>query len=201
MTKNSSELGHYLVAICQGAAYIRVVGQGNMNNCGPLQSFVDQQRQLGIHELYFDLKDCKGFDSTFMGLLIGFRSAEEAKGPDAFDDDDWGVPSRSSAPGSAEDSASQEGARVYLVNSSSAHQKLLGEVGIDHLVEVSNRRIPCPESMNLLRLTPQVSSTEAHLGRVLKAHQNLIQANKKNESEFGTFLRMVQQELDRPPRP
>ncbi len=189
MTKNSSELGHYKVAICSAAVYIQVVGQGNMNNCGPLQDFVRQQIEQGIQEFYFDLKSCKGFDSTFMGLLVGFRSNASST-DDSFDDwdDDFSE---------SQSDLSSSSMRIYMINTDSAHRKLLEEVGIDNVVEISENQHPCPEVINLTKLNPTSSTAQQHLKRVVQAHRNLIQANKKNEKTFGSFLKMIKQELQK----
>ena len=70
-----SSQGHFLVATTDSVVYARVVGLGNMNNSVALKRFLDQLREKGYEKFIFDLEECSGFDSTFMGILLGLALA------------------------------------------------------------------------------------------------------------------------------
>jgi hypothetical protein len=56
--------------------YSRVVGLGTMNNSVSFKQFLDHLRHKGYRKFVFDLADCEGFDSTFMGILLGLALGE-----------------------------------------------------------------------------------------------------------------------------
>jgi hypothetical protein len=63
--------GHFLVAASDGAVYTRVIGLGTMNNSIAYKQFLDRLQREGYRRFIFDLSQCEGFDSTFMGILLG----------------------------------------------------------------------------------------------------------------------------------
>src|SRR5688572_4837700 len=66
--------GTFRVARSGGTVYVRVSGLGNMNNSVTLKAFADQMLSEGYRNFVVDLADCRGVDSTFMGILLEFRS-------------------------------------------------------------------------------------------------------------------------------
>ncbi len=69
-------MGHFLVASNDEVVFARVIGLGTMNNTVSLKQFLDGQRERGFRKFVFDLSKCDGFDSTFMGILLGIALRE-----------------------------------------------------------------------------------------------------------------------------
>ena len=63
--------GHFLVATSDDIVFSRVVGLGTMNNSIGFQQFIVNLERKGDRKFIFDLSECDGFDSTFMGILLG----------------------------------------------------------------------------------------------------------------------------------
>lgn len=63
--------GYFLVATSDDIVYSRVVGLGTMNNSIGFQQFIVDLKTKGYRKFIFDLSQCEGFDSTFMGILLG----------------------------------------------------------------------------------------------------------------------------------
>lgn len=59
------------MATSDDIVFARVVGLGTMNNCVSFKQFLDHLKERGFGKFVFDLSDCEGFDSTFMGILLG----------------------------------------------------------------------------------------------------------------------------------
>ena len=59
------------MATTDEVVYARVVGLGTMNNSFSFKQFLEHLREKGFRKFVFDLSDCRGFDSTFMGILLG----------------------------------------------------------------------------------------------------------------------------------
>ena len=69
--------GYFLVAASDDIVYSRVVGLGTMNNSIAFQQFIMNLERKAERKFIFDLSQCDGFDSTFMGILLGI--SREAK--------------------------------------------------------------------------------------------------------------------------
>jgi len=72
--RRSGSGGIFEVARSRDTVYIRVVGLGSMTNSPTFQGFADQMRKRGYVQFVCDLGECRGVDSTFMGLLVGLHS-------------------------------------------------------------------------------------------------------------------------------
>ena len=55
--------------------FVRVAGVGNLENSIPLRRFLDSARERGYRKFVFELGACEGFDSTFMGTILGVALA------------------------------------------------------------------------------------------------------------------------------
>lgn len=65
--------GTFRIARSRDAVYVRVHGLGNMNNCMTFKEFIDRMQSEGYRTFVIDLAECRGIDSTFMGILLGLR--------------------------------------------------------------------------------------------------------------------------------
>ena len=63
--------GEFFVATTDDVVLTRIVGLGTMNNSVAFQQFVDHLLAQGYPKFVFDLASCDGFDSTFMGIVLG----------------------------------------------------------------------------------------------------------------------------------
>ena len=207
MIHSSDAQGHYLVTANLGTVYVQVVGLGSMNNCFSLQDFLHDLHGKGYCQFIFDLKECRGFDSSFMGVLIGLcnrRSSEPSGSTGA-----PSSPSPSNISASTSDGDGQGGTssdpgarsashRVIIVNCSDEQRKLLSSVGVDRVVELCQQPInfPVPEA-KLSRVKQEPVGVERQLRSIVKAHQDLIQLEGANEEKFGAFVNLVKQELEK----
>ena len=61
----------FQVAVYKGVLCARVVGLGTQANCATFHQYLAACCDEGYRKLILDLSSCTGFDSTFMGVLIG----------------------------------------------------------------------------------------------------------------------------------
>jgi len=73
-TPGSSQ-GAFWVATSDDVVLTRVVGLGTMNNSVPFQQLSEHLIGRGYRKFIFDLGECRGFDSTFLGILLGLAQA------------------------------------------------------------------------------------------------------------------------------
>ena len=157
--------GHVLASCHQQTVYCRVVGLGNSNNCGPFRDFSDRMQAQGCAHFILDFSSCEGVDSTFLGVLLGIAMSDGPRRPE-----------------------------VVVVNATRPVRRVLGEVGIDHLVQVCRDDVELPD-IPLSRLEPTDATDADRIGMMLTAHENLCRLEGDNVERFGNFLRLLRAEL------
>jgi hypothetical protein len=212
------------IAVARGSdlVVIRVVGKGNMLNASALSDFVETQRKAGFKRFVFDMERCHGLDSTFMGVMVGMQSqlnsGSEPKIPAA-------APSAPATPAaeilvpinpreaaealraelssasqpqsSAPAEAASGGADgiISAVNVSSNVRDLMGMLGVDKFVKV---RGSCDLTQLETTILPEKNIAPDERRRlVLKAHETLVEADKRNLAQFGPFLKTLSSELSK----
>lgn len=63
--------GRFLVAVSGNVVFARVLGLATMQNSVSFKEFLERVQEEGYRKFVLDLDECPGFDSTFMGILLG----------------------------------------------------------------------------------------------------------------------------------
>mgnify|MGYP001617269083 CR=1 FL=1 len=206
--RHESGVARDYIAVARGSdlVVIHVVGKGNMLTAPVLADFVEQQRKFGFRRFVFDLERCKGLDSTFMGVMVGMYSTLNVGVP--------AVPPAAAQTKNSEDlvpmspaeaaaelasalsgkaPASAADALVSAVNVSPELRTLMGMLGVDKFVKVRGN---CDLSQLETTILPEKSLGPDDRRRlILRAHENLVEIDKRNEAQFGDFLKMLSMEL------
>ena len=161
----AAESGYYEAAVGKNAVFVRAHGLASMNNCLCVRDFVDHMLETGHLFVVFDLADCTGMDSTFMGLLAGAATYDLNE----------------HTPG------------VAVVNADKSLQGLLKEVGIDELVLIESEPFEDP-AIQFIRLPEKTDETE-RLACIVQAHQKLIPLSDQNEKIFGPLIASIEAEM------
>lgn len=151
--------GHLEVARTGDTIYARVVGLGNFNNAGPLREYCEGAFLTGFHNVIVDLAACTGLDSTFMGTMIGFLSA------DAVDKD----------------------IVVTVVNATPPTMRAMKSLGLPQILPVKPDPVEFPKC-RLERLREGWQDQRRRTRLIKDAHLALIRADKENEVRFGPFV-------------
>ncbi|MBI3722547.1 STAS domain-containing protein [bacterium] len=160
------------VARAGDAVYVRVTGLGNMGNAPIFKAFADKQIEEGYRRFVVDLETCRGIDSTFMGTLLDIeRSTLEGKTRRKLSESD------DSDPG------------VLLVNVDDHCRKQLNSVGLDALLRIAGDRATLPKGLELQVLETRDVAPQDRLKLILKAHQERVAIDERNEAKFGAFLK------------
>jgi anti-sigma B factor antagonist len=64
----------YLVFKEANPVILQVQGRASFDNCAPVREFFANRRQAGQTQFVVDLKNCRGMDSTFLGILAGLAN-------------------------------------------------------------------------------------------------------------------------------
>lgn len=157
--------GHFEVAVCDDTLYVRAVGLASMYNSSSLEAFANQQLAAGCRHVIFDLGECSGMDSTFMGVMAGLVKGEGDLPPP----------------------------RVTVVNAGPRNLRLLEGVGLTEVVKVIRDWMASPGLET--EILHNDLSGEERLELVRRAHQKLIELNPKNREAFAPYLRLIEEEL------
>lgn len=102
-----------LVARDGATAFVRVIGLANLRIAPMLDAFLIAERGSGMRQACFDLAECSGMDSTFMGLLVGHHQDLAAAG-----------------------------GRLLVVRSSEHNRHLLDMLGVSSVIQVADCAVP-----------------------------------------------------------
>lgn len=197
-----------------GMVIVRVIGAGNMLTAPALIDFYEQQFASGFRRYVFDLQSCQALDSTFMGCMVGLANLLKKEPRKEAADSAPPMPSTAAeepveelspaealealkqvlAPGG--EASAKESVFAVAINSSPEVRELLGILGVDKFVPLlGSVQLPDLETTVLpnLDMTP-----DQRRDMILKAHENLVEIDKRNEAHFGAFLKSLSSELSKP---
>jgi hypothetical protein len=160
--------GVFRIARSGDAIYVRVVGLATMTNSATFKDFADRMQSEGYRAFVVDLAECRGVDSTFMGLLLGLAQG--------------------SGSGSARD-------KLLVVNANAHCRKQMESIGLHRLLRIQSEPAALPCDLALHELPESEPSPVQRLKLIMKAHQDLIAIDKKNEEKFGAFLKDIAKNL------
>ena len=205
-----------------GLIIIRVLGAGNMLNAPALSEFTEQQVENGFRRFVFDFQSCQALDSTFMGCMVGLANnlrkesaadkpaaAPQTAQPAANEDDAKeeeieelspeealaALKAQLSARAEAESKLSDTPFAV-AVNASAEVRELLGILGVDKFVPLLGH-LAFPE-LEMTELPNVEMTPDKRRIMILRAHENLVEIDKRNEAQFGAFLKSLSDELSKP---
>ena len=162
-----------LVATEESIAFVRVLGRGSFKVSRVLKSFCNQMMDKGTTELVFDMIDCVGMDSTFMGVLAGLSSRFKKAGV---------------------------AGEVVMINLNTRTSGSLETLGLSHLVTshmAGSTPAKYEESLQkLTNLDMQESTTRETAEMMLEAHENLVDATPENLARFKDVLRYLREDLE-----
>ena len=214
------------LAVARGAGLVivRVMGMGNMVTAPTLDEFFEQERKAGFRRFIFDMTHCRGMDSTFMGCMVGMVNAltreilpETGPGvPDGIqlsaqtpnveipvEPDDYDVQPLSPQEALAmlqkhltsHETQINHGPCVIAVNVSEEVRELMNILGVDKFVRVGG--VVELKQLETELLPGLEMAPDKRKALVLKAHENLVEIDKRNEVQFGAFLKSLSTELAR----
>jgi anti-anti-sigma regulatory factor len=152
----------YLVQTASDPVVLVVNGRASYLNCAPVSQFFDKLLKSGRRKVTIDFSRCTGMDSTFLGIVAG--AALEAR--------------KGEPPGD-----------LTLMGLSTRNLELVRNLGLFRLVTVDTGQYPlafAPEAAKVLGSASQQDPANARL--ILKAHENLVEADENNRGKFQDVL-------------
>ncbi len=169
--------GNLLVAVKAAFALIKVSGRATFKLAPSLKRFCMNALDHGCRQIIFDMEECQGMDSTFMGVLAGV--AIHPGGGDA---------------------------KVIVINLSPRTHEMLVTLGLERVLECHALNEPLPELKQRLAAALHLEGLEDDNDRVLslttmlQAHQHLVDIDPENLARFRDVLTYLNQEVQRSPQ-
>jgi len=169
-----------LVGDLGSVTWIRVEGVANHSNCGAIRDYVRQRFEEGGRRFVFDMENCRGIDSTFIGMIYHLAvDVDEKEGEGGVD----------------------------LINTSDRNANAIRKLGLDWAIGIDRGDERWSNETVLVRENIANSLPEQELSRrekaemILDAHQILLESNEANESRFRDVVDQLRDELDREDSP
>lgn len=164
-----------LVGCLGSVAWVRVEGAANYENAACIRDFLNGRFEKGWRQFVVDLENCRGIDSTFIGIL--YRLAAKV-------------------------SESRNDGSVEVINPGERNAKSISKLGLDSLIRVDREGTRWKEEQELVakNLTkpyhcPPLDKKE-QTQLVLEAHEALVAANDENRSRFCDVVEFLRQDLE-----
>ena len=161
------------VALEAPLAFVRVAGRASFKVGTALKQFGLAAVDGGCQTMAFDMADCSGMDSTFMGVLAGI-ALRLRKG----------------------------GGAMVLFNLNVRTRGLVGTLGLDQIVEAHEAgQLPthlqelADRSLRLNSLRPEAESKHTTARTMLEAHEHLVQVDPANQPRFKDVLAFLREDL------
>jgi len=157
------------VAVIDKTVYLKPFGCATQRNSLGIPDFLRAMFRAGCIYVAFDLAECKGMDSTFLGVIADAATCN---------------PSRA-------------GKTVVVFNAGDALVQLLRRIGVLPMVSLGSAKVEPPSPIHLRQIDfIHFPKTEYQkLQTVRRLHEQLVQLNEKNRRLFGPFLAMLEEEL------
>ncbi len=163
-----------LAAIYKGAALVQVKGRGSFKVGPALKEFAVTALTNGCRLFVFDMNDCTGMDSTFMGVLAGVAMKVKE----------------------------EPGGRIVLINMNTKSQNLLETLGVTRLVETHPVGDTSEEVKSLFAglvgseaLSSAIDDRKLTLETMLEAHEDLVKVSPDNLPKFRSVMAYLSADL------
>ena len=156
-------------------AWVKVNGSANHENAACIKDFLYGRLDKGWRRFVVDLADCRGIDSTFIGML--YRLAKRVT-----EEDSCGI--------------------VDVINPGERNAKSIRKLGLDGCISIDSEGNRWQQERELVDANLGMPPCHGPLDRiehaefVLEAHEALIAANEENRGRFCDVVEFLRQELE-----
>ncbi len=157
---------HIFITTFEKTIVAKLSGLGTLHNCFNFYNFILNMRDKDYRFIYIDLSECRGMDSTFMGMLVDiYRKYVQLNG------------------------------NVWVSNPSEYALRQLTLLGISEVIEIRNYSKDNDLKFEDFSVDSTEFETEDWLRFVKQSHENLVTIDSRNKDRFDKFLQTLQQEM------
>jgi anti-sigma B factor antagonist len=168
---SQNETSSFLVDAYSDPVIVKITGRVSFMNSGPLRDFFSQTMGGGKRRFIVDFADCTSMDSTFLGIMAG--AALDLR--------------RFDPPGS-----------IILCRLGARNLELVRNLGLHRIMTVDSGELAMDFGAPAGQLENKMGKAELENARlVLRAHENLIEADEKNRSKFQDVVGFLKNQVER----
>lgn len=167
----SAEEPQFLVNPYNEPVIIRLNGKASFLNSAPLKDFLSRMIAQGKSQFVVDFSDCKGMDSTFLGILAGV-GIELMRGD---------------VKGS-----------IVLTRLGPRNLELVRNLGLHRIMTVDDGDTAATEDAagEALERSPDQQSEIENARLVLQAHESLVELDESNKTKFQDVISFLRNQVE-----
>jgi anti-sigma B factor antagonist len=148
---------------------VQIHGRANFLNCSPLRAFFRKMVDDGQADFLLDFSECKGMDSTFLGILAGAALDLQKISPKG---------------------------SIELTSLDKRNLELVKNLGLHRIVKITENPVSkisklSPDTENL---TGGDQTEEQKKEMLIGAHEDLVEIDKANLEKFQDLLTFLKNE-------
>lgn len=163
---SATEKSAFLVNITEASVFILIQGKATFLNASTFKQFIDQALSKKQFHFVIDFENCTGMDSTFLGIIAYL-----------------GLQIKSIETSSL----------LIIRNLNKRNSELFHNLGLHNFITTEASLLEKVETPS--EFTPLQEAEKFKAIDVLKAHQNLILASKKNASVFEDVIKVLENKV------
>lgn len=157
---NEKDTTRYLVDTDGEPVVLRIEGRANYMNCAPVSRLFDTLIEMGRTEFVIDFHECKGMDSTFLGIIAGLALQLRQGNP----------------PG-----------KLSLMRLGERNLELIRNLGLAEILSIETDRSLQERAERAAEIATSEDG-QADQKMILRAHRNLIDADEGNLKRFQDVI-------------
>lgn len=157
----------YLVDTDGDPVILRIEGRANYMNCAPVSRLFDTLLDMGRSDFVIDFHECKGMDSTFLGIIAGLALQVRLSNP----------------PG-----------ELRLMRLGERNLELIRNLGLADILTIETDQ-SLQERIEKAGALENNADIQADQKLILRAHRNLIEADEGNLKRFQDVVAFLSAEV------
>ncbi len=159
----------FLVSAYTEPVVVRVFGKANYLNCNAFREFIEKMIADGKLRFVIDFQECKGMDSTFLGILAG--TALELR-------------------------RSEPSGVLLLCRLSERNHELISNLGLQNLLTIADELPESSDKRERDAFSGLDNEEVCDARKVLEAHENLVEADDLNAAKFQDVIAFLRNQVD-----
>lgn len=158
----------FLVSAYSDPVVVQVHGKANYLNCNTFREFIAEMVSAGKAHIVLDFENCKGMDSTFLGILAG--TALELR--------------KQTPPGV-----------LIICKLGERNHELVCNLGLQNLLTIGE---DLPDNADATAEFSALKNMEVSTAKnVLNAHENLVKADTENAAKFQDVIAFLKNQVEK----
>lgn len=159
----------FLVSAYSDPIVVKINGKANYLNCNSFREFIGQMVSDNKGRIVLDFADCKGMDSTFLGILAGTALELRKQTP-------AGV--------------------LILSHLGQRNRELVCNLGLQNLLTIAEEVPENRETGSAAEFSALKNVKISDAKNVLRAHEDLVQADTENASKFQDVIAFLKNQVE-----